>query len=160
MSIRTHIIKSTMLLSSLFIAGQIAEAATVDVGGSIRPRVEFVDEGAQGQLVGQSKTHTTMQTRVNVKATIDESVSAFIQIQDVRTWGGELGSNAAGGGAPPSLTRTGTSTSGQLDVHQAYFIVKDVMDSGLNLKIDNQSFGGVSGSGVGFDAGFFSRQRR
>ena len=49
MSIRTHIIKSTMLLSSLFIIGQVAEAVTVDVGGSIRPRLEFVDEGGQGQ---------------------------------------------------------------------------------------------------------------
>ncbi len=138
MKIRNHIIKSTMLLSSLFMLGQVAQAVTVDIGGSIRPRVEYVDEGAQGQAVNKSKTHTTMQTRINVKATVNENVSAFIQIQDVRTWGGELGSNGAGTGAPPSLTRTGTSTSGQLDVHQAYFIVKDALGSGINLKIGRQ----------------------
>jgi hypothetical protein len=122
-----------MLLSSLFIAGQAVEAVSVDIGGSIRPRVEFVDEGAQGQAVGKSKSHTTMQTRLNVKATVDENVSAFIQIQDVRTWGGETPS-----GPPPSITRTGTSTSGQLDIHQAYFLVKDAMGTGINLKIGRQ----------------------
>lgn len=134
MSIRTHIIKSTMLLSSLFIIGQIAEATTVDVGGSIRPRVEYVNQGGQGLATdGTNMTHTTMQTRLNVKATVDENVSAFIQIQDVRTWGGEVNS-----GLPPSLTRTGTSTSGNVDFHQAYFIVKDALGTGLNLKVGRQ----------------------
>jgi hypothetical protein len=122
-----------MLLSSLFIIGQVAEAVTVDVGGSIRPRVEYVDDGGQGQGANVSKTHTTMQTRINVKATVDENVSAFIQIQDVRTWGGETPSTL-----PPSITRTGTSTSGQVDFHQAYLLVKDVMGTGLNLKVGRQ----------------------
>ena len=143
MSIRTHIIKSTMLLSSLFIIGQVAEAITVDVGGSIRPRLEFVDEGGQGQGLNQSKNHTTMQSRINVKATVDESVSAFIQIQDVRTWGGEPGSangvnGPLGAGAPPSITRTGTTTDGQVDFHQAYILVKNVMGSGASLKVGRQ----------------------
>jgi hypothetical protein len=133
MSIRTHIIKSTMLLSSLFIVGQVAEAVTIEVGGSLRPRVELVDEGAQGQGVGASKTHTTQQTRVNVKATIDEKASAFIQIQDVRTWGGQTPSSL-----PPSITRTGTGTSGQVDFHQAYLIVKDALGTGLNVKVGRQ----------------------
>lgn len=133
MSIRTHIIKSTMLFSSLFIIGQVAEAATVEVGGSIRPRVEFVDTKVTPQTAGSSKNYTTMQTRVNVKATVDESVSAFIQIQDVRTWGGETASTK-----PPSITHTGTSTSGNVDFHQAYLVIKDIVDSGINLKIGRQ----------------------
>ena len=134
MGIRTHIIKSAMLLSSVFMLGQIAEAVTVDVGGSIRPRVEYADEGIQGMGANQSKTHTTMQSRVNVKGTVDENVSAFIQIQDVRTWGGEVAS-----AAPPSMTRTGTSVhSSGLDVHQAYIVVKNVWDSGVNMKVGRQ----------------------
>ncbi len=133
MSIRTHIIKGTMLLSSLFIIGQVAEAVSVDVSGSLRPRVEFVDEGAQAQTANQSKSHTTMQTRINVKATVDEDVSAFIQIQDVRTWGAETVTTA-----PPSITQTGTSTAGSLDIHQAYLQLNNVIGSGLNLKIGRQ----------------------
>ena len=132
--IRTHIIKSALLLSSVFMVGQIAEAVTVDVGGSIRPRVEYADEGIQGNAGNASKTHTTMQTRLNVKGTVDENVSAFIQIQDVRTWGGEVAS-----AAPPSMTRTGTSVAASgLDVHQAYLVVKNVWDSGADLKVGRQ----------------------
>jgi hypothetical protein len=144
MSIRTHIIKSTVLLSTLFIAGQIAEATTVEVGGSLRPRVEFVEGSNVPTDVNTnkvSKNYTTMQTRVNIKATVDENVSAFIQIQDVRTWGGEDFSNTGSTfpkAAPPSITRTGTANSGSVDFHQAYFVVKNAMNTGLNLKIGRQ----------------------
>lgn len=139
MSIRTHIIKSSLLLSSVFMLGQIAEAVTVDVGGSIRPRVEFADQGIQGNTPSAtnpnpSKVHTTMQTRLNVKGTVDENVSAFIQIQDVRTWGGQTASTL-----PPSITRTGTGVSASgLDVHQAYLLVKNVWGSNLALKVGRQ----------------------
>jgi len=122
-----------LLAAAMLFGGQLASAVDISVGGSLRPRVEFVDEGAQGQAVGQSKTHTTMQTRINVKATVDDDVSAFIQIQDVRTWGGEAATPA-----PPSITQTGTSTTGNLDLHQAYFTVKNVLDSGVGLKIGRQ----------------------
>jgi hypothetical protein len=118
-----------MLLSSLFITGLVAEATTVDVGGSIRPRVEF----SETKGAAANPSFTTMQTRVNVKATVDEQVSAFIQIQDVRTWGGETGTNA-----PPSITSTGTDFTGNVDFHQAYFVVKDVLGSGFALKIGRQ----------------------
>lgn len=129
MSIRTHIIKGSMLVSSLFIAGLVAEATTVDIGGSIRPRVEFTEtKGA-----ASNPSFTTMQTRVNVKATVDEQVSAFIQIQDVRTWGGETGYLA-----PPSITSTGTDYTGNVDFHQAYFVVKNVLNSGFALKVGRQ----------------------
>ena len=138
MSIRTHIIKSSLLLSSVFMLGQIAEAVTVDVGGSIRPRVEYASKGIQGNTPtaanpNPSKTHTTMQTRLNVKGTVDENVSAFIQIQDARTWGGETP------GVSPSFTRTGTSNASTgLDVHQAYLLVKNVWGSNLALKVGRQ----------------------
>ena len=134
MGIRKHIIKSSLLLSSVFMLGQIAEAVTVDIGGSIRPRVEYADEGIQGNGIQQSKIHTTMQTRLNVKGTVDENVSVFIQIQDVRTWGGEVASPV-----PPSITRTGTSVhSSGLDMHQGYLLIKDVWGSGAALKVGRQ----------------------
>ena len=129
MSIRTHIVKSSMLVSSLFIAGLVAEATTVDVGGSIRPRTEF----SETKGAAANPSFTTMQTRLNVKATVDEQVSAFIQIQDVRTWGGE-----AGTAAPPSITSTGTDYNGNVDFHQAYFVVKNVLGSGFALKVGRQ----------------------
>ncbi|MCF7821753.1 MAG: alginate export family protein [Mariprofundaceae bacterium] len=131
---KTRLLKSFPLLVAATVLGsQVAQAVEVDISGSLRPRVEFADQGIQGMAVGQKKTHTTMQTRVNVKATVDEDVSAFIQIQDVRTWGGEIPT-----GAPPSITQSGTGFQGNLDLHQAFFTVKNVMDSGVALKIGRQ----------------------
>lgn len=122
-----------LLAAAMLFGGQLASAVDISIGGSLRPRVEYVDEGAQGMGPGQAKTHITMQTRINVKATVDDDVSAFVQIQDVRTWGGELGS-----AKPPSITNTGTGFNGSLDLHQAYFTVKNVLDSGVALKIGRQ----------------------
>ncbi|MDT8375442.1 MAG: alginate export family protein [Mariprofundaceae bacterium] len=131
---KTGFVKSLSLSAiALLLGSTLAQAVEVDVGGSIRPRVEYADEGIQGMVAGQKKSHTTMQTRINVKATVDENVSAFVQIQDVRTWGGETPTTA-----PPSITQTGTSTAGQLDLHEAYLTVKNVMDSGATLKIGRQ----------------------
>lgn len=131
---RTRLKMLLLLTGALFVASQYAQAVDFKFSGSIRPRVEFVDTGAQGQGVGQQKTHTTMQTRLNVKAIVDADTSAFIQLQDVRTWGGELVT-----GAPPSITQTGTSVRANgLDFHQAYLQLNNVLDSGLNLKIGRQ----------------------
>ena len=122
-----------LLVAAMLLGSQIAQAVAVDVSGSIRPRVEYADEGILGNGAGADKTFTTMQTRVNVKATVDEDVSAFISIQDVRTWGGETPT-----GAPPSITQSGTSIGGHLDFHQAFFTLKNVMDSDVALKIGRQ----------------------
>lgn len=135
---KTRLLKSfPLLIAGTLLGSQIAQALEVDVSGSLRPRYEYADQGLQqgaaGQPAGESKSHVTMQTRINVKATVDEDVSAFIQIQDVRTWGGEIPT-----GAPPSITQTGTGFQGNLDLHQAFFTLKNTMDSGIALKIGRQ----------------------
>jgi len=116
-----------LLTGTIFVAGQYAQAVDFKFGGSIRPRAEIQNSN------GAASENTTMQTRLNVKAIVDDNTSAFIQIQDVRTWGGETASTA-----PPSITQTGTSTTGSLDLHQAYLQLNNVVDTGLNLKIGRQ----------------------
>ena len=134
---KTRFLRSfPLLVAGTLLGSQIAQAVEVDVSGSIRPRVEFADDGILGNTganAGNQKTYTTMQTRINVKATVDEDVSAFVQIQDVRTWGGETPTSA-----PPSVTQTGTSLAGHLDLHQAFFTLGNVMDSDIALKIGRQ----------------------
>jgi len=127
-----------LLTGAVFMLGQYAEAVEVQVGGSIRPRFEYANNALNvgsntPTAAGATNTFTTMQTRVNVKALVDDNASAFVQIQDVRTWGGENATTA-----PPSITQTGTSTSGQLDLHQAYLKLNNVLDSGISLKIGRQ----------------------
>jgi hypothetical protein len=131
---KTRFLRSfPLLVAGTLLGGQIAQAVEVDVSGSKRPRDEYVDAATLGNAGGDRKANTTMQTRINVKATVDEDVSAFVQIQDVRTWGGETPT-----GAPPSITQTGTSISGHLDLHQAFFTLGNVMDSDIALKIGRQ----------------------
>ena len=128
-----------LLTGAVFIGGQYAQAVDVEVGGQIRPRVEIADDALNaGTNVSTdpsvTNTFTTMRTRLHVKASISDDVSAFVQIQDVRTWGGE-----APTGAPPSITQTGTSIAASgLDIHQAYINLKNVLDTGLDLKIGRQ----------------------
>lgn len=123
-----------LLFAGVFFTGQIAQAVDFELGGELRPRFEYIDQGTLGATPGNAKNYTTMRTRVNVKAKADENTAAFVQIQDVRTWGGETPTSA-----PPSLTRTGTNTSASgLDLHQAYIDLKDVLDSGVSLKIGRQ----------------------
>ena len=131
-----------LLTGAVFIGGQYAQAIDVEVGGQIRPRVEIANDAlnsptnniANDPANGHTATFTTMRTRLHAKASISDDVSAFVQIQDVRTWGGETPTSA-----PPSITQTGTSIhSDGLDVHQAYISLKNVLDTGLDLKIGRQ----------------------
>ncbi len=117
----------------IFITAGYAQAVDFKFGGSIRPRFEFVDEGAQGLKANQDASHTTMQTRINVTAVVDKQTSVFVQIQDVRTWGGETATTA-----PPSITQTGTGSSGNLDFHEAYLKLNNLFDAGLSLKVGRQ----------------------
>jgi hypothetical protein len=118
---------------AIFMTAGSARAVDFKFSGSIRPRFEAVGEGAQGLKAGQDAAHTTMQTRINVKAIVDDNTSVFVQIQDVRTWGGETATTA-----PPSITQTGTGSSGNLDFHEAYLTLNNLLDAGLNLKIGRQ----------------------
>lgn len=120
--------------AAVMMAAPVAQAVDFEFGGQIRPRFEYVDEGAQGLAKDKEKSHTTMRTRLNVKATIDDDTSAFLQIQDVRTWGGENPTTA-----PPSATQTGTSVDANgLDVHQAYVTLNNPLDLNATLKVGRQ----------------------
>jgi len=142
MKLYTKPVQAALLLTgAVFIGGQYAQAVDVEVGGQIRPRVEIANDALNSPgpnvdsdpATGHTATFTTMRTRLHAKANISADVSAFVQIQNVTTWGGEIPT-----GAPPSITQTGTSTIGNVDVHQAYISLKNVLDTGLDLKIGRQ----------------------
>jgi len=116
-----------------FLFSEMAQAVDFKFGGEIRPRFEFADQ-AVGAKKGQKNTFTTQRTRVNMKAIVSDDVSGFVQIQDVRTFGGATPTTA-----PPSITQTGTSVSANgLDVHQAYIHLKNILDTGVSMKLGRQ----------------------
>jgi len=139
MNVRKYLYYAIPLGAAVFLGGQFAQAVDFKFSGEIRPRFEYANDalnvGTNNPLnPSDTKTFTTMRTRLGVKATVDSDTSGFIQIQDVRTWGGANPTKA-----PPSITQTGTSVSANgLDIHQAYIDLKNVLDTGVSLKIGRQ----------------------
>jgi len=138
MNVRKYLFYAIPLGAAVFLGGQFAQAVDIKISGELRPRFEYANNalssGTKDPLKSDTRTFTTMRTRIGVKATVDSDTSGFIQIQDVRTFGG-----ATPTGAPPSITQTGTSVSASgLDIHQAYIDLKNILDTGLALKIGRQ----------------------
>jgi len=134
MNMRNYLYYVIPLGAAVFLGGQFAQAVDFKFSGEIRPRTEFASNGVLNAKVNQHESFTTMRTRLGVKAMVDSDTSAFIQLQDVRTAGGETATKA-----PPSLTQTGTSVSASgLDVHQAYIDLKNLLDTSIHLKLGRQ----------------------
>jgi len=139
MHIRKYLTYTLPLGAAVLFFGQFAQAVDFKFSGEIRPRVEYANNALNAGTntsTDPSITHTftTMRTRLGVEAIVDNDTSGFIQIQDVRTMGGEAPTTA-----PPSITRTGTSVGASgLDMHQAYIDLKHVLDTDLHLKLGRQ----------------------
>ncbi len=126
---RKYIFYSLPLGAALLLGGQFAQAVDFKISAEIRPRSEFADR-VLGAKSGNYNSFTTMRTRLGVRAIVDSDTSAFVQIQDVRTWGGENPTTA-----PPSITQTGTSPAASgLNVYQAYIDLDNVLGTGIHLK--------------------------
>jgi len=134
MNVRKYLFYAIPLGAAVFLGGQFAQAVDFKFSGEVRPRVEAATNGAVGAKANDHRTFSTMRTRLGVKAIVDSDTSAFIQLQDVRTAGGEQGSTA-----PPSISQTGTGVSASgLDMHQAYIDLNHLLDSGIHLKLGRQ----------------------
>jgi len=133
MNVRKYLFYAIPLGAAVFVGGQFAQAIDFKFSGEIRPRTELANQ-AVGAGKNQHKSFSTMRTRLGVRAIVDSDTSAFIQLQDVRTAGGETPTTA-----PPSITQTGTSVGASgLDMHQAYIDLKNLLDSGIHLKLGRQ----------------------
>ncbi len=134
MHIRKYLFQAMLFTASVFLFGQLAQAIDFKFSGEIRPRTELATNGAVGAAKNQHKSFTTMRTRLGMRAIVDSDTSAFIQLQDVRTAGGETATPK-----PPSITQTGTSVSASgLDLHQGYIDLGNVLGTGIHLRLGRQ----------------------
>ncbi len=77
------------VLLALAAAGAAA-AQSVELGGEVRPRIEWRDPVNGGEGAGSHTLDmTSMRTRVSALAELRGGARAFVQLQDVRLWGGE-----------------------------------------------------------------------
>lgn len=100
-----HCVRVMLLIGLLVSPFGVTWGQQVSLSGQIRPRIEFRDP------VGATRdAFTSMRVRLGARVTIDEHVSAFVQMQDVRIFGEE--------------TNTLTDfRADNFDVHQAYIDV-------------------------------------
>jgi len=134
MNVRKYLYYAIPIGAAVFLGGQFAQAVDFKFSGEIRPRTEIATNGAVGAGQNQHKSFSTIRTRLGVRAIVDSDTSAFIQLQDVRTAGGQTASTK-----PPSITQSGTGVSASgLDMHQAYIDLKSLLDSGIHLKLGRQ----------------------
>lgn len=120
--------------------------------GQLRHRSELDGRDFNGKT-SPADIHL-LRTRLNVAVRPEDRVRALVQIQDSRRFGG---------GNPGLARGTMDPSAGQLDVHQAYFVLDSLFDVPLSLKIGRQELvygnqrliGSVGWSNVGrtFDAG-------
>jgi len=136
MNVRRFFFYAIPFGAAVLLGGQLAQAVDFEFSGEMRPRTEMATNGVVGSKVGEHISFTTMRTRLGVKANVDKNVSGFIQLQDLRTFGGEIPSKA-----PPSIGQSATSVdSNGLAIYQGYMDLKNVLGSGVDLKIGRQEF--------------------
>lgn len=135
--------------------GQNDAPATWSIGGGVRYRGEL-DKRSFADGADPIFTHL-LRTRLNVTFTPVPDVRIFIQAQDSREFGSE----------DPTLGRgTFDGDANGIDFHQAYFQVRDLLHSGIDLKVGRQELiygnerlvGAVGWHNVGrtFDGGVLS----
>lgn len=114
-----------MMVVAFFVGTEIAQAADISFSGKIRTRYE--NTTAQEWDVGDDpRDWTATQVRLNAKANINDSTSAFVQMQSSRVWGTN---NAA---------YTASDGDASVGLHQAYFTVKNFAGTGFNAKVGRQ----------------------
>ena len=95
-------------------------AQEVTVHGQLRPRHELRDPAASG-----GKEFTSMRARASIRAALENDITVFLQLQDVRFWGEETNTLS-------------DFNADNLDLHQGYVDIKRFNDSPFAARVGRQ----------------------
>ena len=143
---------AAMAVVAFFVATEIAKAADITFSGQIRTRWEVNEQGAGSAGDGQqgepgsgrafsdnADDFIFTSARLAATANINETTSAFIQMQSIRTWGNQLGGAQGGStGGSGNASRSASDADASVGVHQAYFTLKNFLGAPLDAKIGRQ----------------------
>ncbi len=120
--------KGLLAIAGLLVLGTSVEvfAKEIQVGGQVRPRMEYLNPSGGGYDVW-----TSMRVRAQVKAVLDKDVDVFVQVQDVRIWGEETNT-------------LNDYRADNFDLHQGYVTLNKIRGSGVSIRVGRQeiSLGG------------------
>ena len=139
---------AAMTVVAFFVSAEIAKAADITFSGQVRTRWEVSEHLGNGAVAGagdraeafnnKADDFVIQSTRLAAKANINETTSAFIQLQSARTWGGTSSSTDGGGSGNASTTADNQDSS--VGLHQAYFEMKNFLNlpMGWDAKVGRQ----------------------
>ena len=136
---------AAVAVAAFFVSTEIAKAADITFSGQLRTRWEANEQGANGgdapgrSFADKADDFIFTSARLAATANINETTSAFIQMQSIRTWGNQVGgtmTGSTGGSGNSSLTASDGDAS--VGVHQAYFTLKNFLGQPLDAKIGRQ----------------------
>ena len=112
-----------VLLAALFVSSTAVQAADISFGGQLLDRAEYVNKDEDGDAADW-KVGQRLRLNTTVKAS---GVTAFAQLQHVKTWG-TTGNTWAGG----------TDNDTAVGVHQAHLTVPNLYGTGITAKLGRQ----------------------
>jgi hypothetical protein len=123
-------------VTAFFVGTIVAQAASVQWGGQLRPRFE-VNERHDFNDDTSSDYFVSSRIRLHAKADILPDTSAFVQLQSTRTWGNNLGGSGSNVGSG-NASFTANDGDASVGVHQAYFTLKNFAGIPADLKVGRQ----------------------
>jgi len=134
---------AAIMAIAFFLATTFAQAADVTFGGQVLQRWEVNERGgsAASQADFDDSTDPSdmvfSRIAVNTNVNVNESTSAFIQMQSQRTWGSGLQDGGMTGGASNGSFQV-NDADGTVGIHQAYFTLKNFATLPVDLKVGRQ----------------------
>ncbi len=111
--------KITLLIVLISITGMLYSESAFDVSGQIRHRYEFSDKDFNNDT--GADTFSLMRTRLNLGFEPAEDLKVFVQFQDSRKMGEEMG--------------TMDGTANYFDLHQGFVTINNFFNLPLSLKL-------------------------
>jgi len=137
---------AALMVVGFFVSTEIAQAADVTFSGQVRSRWEYNEQGTNAtnttrKFLNDADGDASIATRVRLNANVkvNDSTSAFIQMQSNRTWGNDLdtsGTGSNGGSGNSSFTPSDGDAS--VGLHQAYFTLKNFASLPVDLQFGRQ----------------------
>jgi hypothetical protein len=137
-----------MMVVAFFVSTEIAKAADVTFSGQVRTRWDATEQFGSNSagttnIAGNDKTDDAVfsSVRLAAKANVNETTSAFIQLQSTRNWGENGGANdVANGGGDDNASNTVNDQDASVGIHQAYMQFKNFLNlpMGWDAKIGRQ----------------------
>jgi len=132
---KNFLIAVAITVAAFFVATEIAIAADITFSGKMRSRYEHSKKDFVDNTDGDGSTGTQM--RLNAKVNINDSTSAFVQMQSTRVWGmGTGGGTSTVGSGNASFT--GSDGDNSVGLHEAYLTFKNFASLPADLKLGRQ----------------------